>query len=235
MTVIEVINTARNILNEPLAVGRSFPDDTSSFWTDSVLISYYNIIQDEVQQEIVQVFEDFFITQTSINIVNGTINYSLPADFVKMRRVEDTKNDNTFEIPPITLNEKDREHTFLNTSAASWGNGYYIHGQSIVFDSTPTFTQNSAVKLYYIKRLGEVTAAGLAASTTSEIPQEANRALVWGIVSLALFQQQTENNFARTEFEKHLTRVKAQAENRQLQRPRHVKRSRRGAIRRGVI
>jgi len=89
VTLIETIDAARALLNEPLSADRSFPDNTSSFYTDSQLIDYFNIIQQDVSTEIMQTFEDYFLTQTNLTISGGVSDYDLPSRFVKVRRVED--------------------------------------------------------------------------------------------------------------------------------------------------
>lgn len=219
MTLIEVIDAARSILNEPLDSARSFPDNTSGFWTDNILMTYHNMVQQEIQQELIQTFEDFFVTQTNISIVNGTAEYNLPSDFVKLRRVEDIRQSPPAEILPVSLNHREvQEDGYL----ASAGEGrYYLRGTQIVLTDTPAFTNASAVRLHYIKRLADVTAS----TSTSEIPTEHHRLLIWGIVKLALHQQQSDTGMAEREYERHIARMKQQAEDRQLQRPRKVVRT----------
>ncbi len=219
MTLIEVIDVARQILNEPLDSSRVYPDNSSGFWNDDLLQNYFNLTQQEVQQELVQTFEDYFITDTTLNISAGQNRYAVPSDFLKMRRMEDIRNGGTpREILPTRLNLPNQAFGFNISSGGGFGHGYHIEADSIVFDNTPSFTDDSAVRLYYIKRLADVTAA----SDTSEIPDEHHRVLVWGVVKHALYQQQSENNFALVEFEKHLSRMNRQAETRQVQRPRKV-------------
>lgn len=223
MTLIQAIDRARIIINEPLASARTFPDNTSGFWTDAILADFHNLAQEEIQQEIIQAHEDFFLTQTSINIINGTAEYALPADFIKLRRVEDVRqgNANPVEIQPIRFNEKGQGRSVFVNSAAQYGGGYYIRDSRIVFDLTPTYTQNSAVLLHYIKRLPDVTAS----TNSSELPVEHHRAIVYGIVRLALWAQQSDTNKADSEYERQMSRIKSQVENRQSQRPRTVSRS----------
>lgn len=221
MTLIETIDAARGLLNEPLDSSRTYPDNTSSFWTDSILTTYFNIIQQEVQQEIIQTFEDYFLTSTDLAIVNGTSDYTLPTGFIKARRLEDRRVTTApVEILPCTINDRSGGGggKFTIASATVFAGGYYIRGNQIVLTDTPTYTNSAAIRLYYIKSLADVTAASL----TSEIPIEHHRVLVWGIVKYALFQQQSDNTLANAEYDKHMSNIKKQAENRQIQRPRRV-------------
>jgi len=219
MTLIEVIDAARDILNEPLSTARSFPDNSSAFWGDSTMTRYHNLVQTEVAQEIVQSFEDHFLTDTTFDISGNQSRYALPVDFNKVRRVEDIRNANSpVEIFPVRLNEGRYRSPLGSISGLGLQGGYHLEGDSIVFDSTPTFTTNSAVRMLYIKTLADVTAG----SDSSELPLVAHRALVWGIVKYCQLQQQADNIFAAQEFEKHISNIRKQAENRQIQTPRRV-------------
>lgn len=222
MTLLEVVDAARNLLNEPLESTRTFPDNTSSFWTDQMLMTYHNLIQQEVQQDIVQSYEDYFVTQAFLSVVAGTAEYAQPANTIKVRRVEDVRDAaNPVELIPVTLNQRGDEQFEPLNSAVKGAGAYYIRGQQIVLTDTPTFTNASAIRVHYVKLLSDVTAG----SGASELPAEHHRVLVWGVVKLALFQQQSDTTIATQEFEKHLTRLRAQVENRQVQRPRRVVRS----------
>ena len=91
MTLIEVIDTARFLLNEDLAASRTYPDDSSSFFKDTTLQRYFNIIQEEMQNEIIQTFEDYFLTSTFLSITAGCAGYLLPSGTIKVRRLEDVR------------------------------------------------------------------------------------------------------------------------------------------------
>jgi hypothetical protein len=185
-------------------------------------MGYHNLIQQEVQQEIIQTFEDYFVTQTNLSIVQGTAEYSLPSGFIKMRRVEDIRNSSApMEILPTSLNQRQNSFVQTMTSQALVPQQYYIRGSQLVLTDTPTYTDASAIRLHFLKSIPDVTAG----SNSSELPAEHHRVLVWGMVKLALFQQQSDTTLANQEFEKHLQRIKVQAENRQIQRPRKVVRT----------
>jgi hypothetical protein len=220
-TLIEVIDRARLLLNEPLDATRSFPDNTSTFYTDNALRNYVNLVQEECQQEMIQTFEDYFVTEAFLNISAGVAGYDLPSGLIKVRRVEDVGDNtsgHTTEVRPVSLNNKTPEN-FTYTSGTIRGGGYYIHGTRIVFTSTPTFTDSARLKIHYIKKIPDVTAA----SAISEIPLEHHGVLVWGTVKYALFQGQSDTARADEEYTKRMIKLKRDAETRQIQRPRKVK------------
>jgi hypothetical protein len=224
MTLIEVIDSARALLNEPLDSTRAFPDNTSSFWTDSVLTTYHNIVQQEVANEVIQVFEDYFLTSTNLGVSSGQAEYVLPSNFIKARRLEDIRQPEPTEIYPVRWSDKRIEtpHYSVQSSTYLGAGGYYLRGNTLVLTNTPTYTDSSAIRLYYIKSVPDVTAGSL----SSEIPIEHHKALVWGIVKYCLFQQQGDTTVANAEYQTHVNKIRSQAETRQVQRSRSVVRTR---------
>jgi hypothetical protein len=219
MTLIEVIDAARFLLNEDLDAARSYPDDTSSFFKDSTLQRFFNIIQEEVQNEIIDTYEDYFLTQTFLAITAGCAGYQMPSGTIKVRRVEDVRGSgDPVEIKPVTINDKG--YGFYELTSSVWkGGNYYLAGNELVLTSTPSFSNASAIRLHYIKRLPDVTAA----TGISEIPPNHHGTLVYGIYKMGLIQQQAPTDKAELEYEKRLNRLKKHAESRQVQRPRRVK------------
>ena len=219
MTLIQVIDAARALLNEPLPTARTFPDNTSSFWTDGILTSYHNLVQEEVQQEIIQADEDYFTTANFLAISAGTAEYNLHSNTIKVRRVEDVRGGGQpVEIRPVHLNQKDERFLPYPNSQALGAGGYYLKGGQIILTDTPTFTNASAIRVHFIPKIPDCTTS----SDVSEIPREHHRVLVWGIVKHSLFQQQSDITVASAEYEKHLSRIRQEIENRQTQRPRRV-------------
>lgn len=220
MTLIEVIDRARSLISDPLDTSRAFPDNTSSFFRDDVLMGYHNTIQEEVQNEIVQSFEDYFTTSTFFNVVDGCATYTMPSGTIKVRRVEDARTNSPIEIRPVSLNSKEtRINNYELVSSTFEGGGYYIVGNDIVLTNTPNFTDTASIKLYYVKKLSDITQA----TAASELPPEHHGVLVWGIVKMALFQEQSDTTKAEIEYEKRISRLRNFVENRQVQRPRVVK------------
>lgn len=227
MNLLEVVDAARILINEPLSTGRTFPDNTSSFWTDSQLTTFHNLIQQELQQLIIEADEDFFVTQSYLSIVAGTAEYTLPTSTIKVVRVEDNRDPaNPKELDPVTINNRESMYpaSYFLTSQAGWNGGYYLRGQQIVLTDTPTYTNASAIRVHFIERIVDVTAA----SNSSQLPGETHRALVWGVTKYALFQEQADQSYiqASAEYEKMQSRIKQEIENRKIQRTRRVTQSR---------
>ena len=220
-TVIELIDRARDLLNEPLDSTRTFPDDSSSFFKDTTLRRYLNISIEEVGNEIIAAGEGFFETQAFLDITAGTSHYTLPSGIVKIKRVEDVRaglDSRPVEINPVTINHRE-EGFYTNIIPANHANSYYLAGDSIVLTSTPSFTNASAIRIHYVKKPGEVSGG----TETTPIPTNHEGILVYGTLKQALFQMQADTTKADLEYEKRLSKLRKQVEQRQVQRPRRVR------------
>lgn len=231
-TLLEIVDLARSLLNEELSAGRTFPDDTSSFWRDTTLREYANRAQHEVAGMINQVHEFFFVTSTSITLSASVDEYALPLDVLKIVRVEDIVTENNpIELLPITFNDKDAYALNYNTGLLAVRENvgqprqYAIKGDRIVFRPRPASNQASAIRVHYIKRLSDLSAA----SDVSEVPDEWYELLGWGVVKKAQYQQEGDTTVAIAEFNRLSKGMMNSLENRQVQRPRFVKRKRMGA------
>lgn len=222
MTLIQVIDAARGLAGEPLSATRTFPDNTSSFWQDSVLTDYFNIIQSDMCQEIIQANEDFFTTHSDLNITNNCATYTLPSRFVLMRRVEDIRSSTPVEIAPVTLNNRSMID-FAKNDSQTFEQSYYLRGNDLVFDVTPTFNSTASYRMWYARTLPDISAA----TSVSEIPVEHHRIMVWGLLAMMQEEQQGDSSKAEQRYERGLQKMVKQVERRQTQRSRTVKRSRR--------
>lgn len=223
MTIIQIIDNVRALLAEPLDSARSFPDNTSSFWKDSDLNTYINNEQRIIANYLVQSYENYFVTSTSIDIVQDQKEYSVPADFKKALRLENFENSSSpRSIMPLGFNDLSEERVCINSSANGTVQAYAIKGNSFVFSPRPGKTQASGVKVHYIKQLSEYNSA----SSVSEIPPEFQELLVWGTVKRALFQQEATGESyvaAVNEYSRLLRELQRHSEDRQIQKPRRVK------------
>ena len=220
-TVVQIIDTARALINEPLESSRTFPDDTSSFFADSTLLKFFNSTQLEMANNIIDADENYFLTSTYLGISAGQAGYNLPSGTVKIKRVEDTRAGTTnlpTEIRPVTINNKG-EFIYEYATSVIAGGGYYIAGNQIVLTNTPSYTSDSAIRLFYVQKPLDVTAG----STVSAIPEQWHHVISYGVVKQALFSQQSDNKDAVLEYEKLMNALRKSIEDRQIQRSRRVK------------
>jgi len=221
--LIEAIDTARAMVNEPLEADRTFPDDTSSFFQDTTLLKFFNITQQEIANTIIQADENYFETNSFLDISAGTARYTLPSGTIKIKRVEDIRAGTTAlpqEIRPVTINRRN-EYVYETISSVVGGGGYYIQGNSIVLTQTPSFTNASSIRIHYVKKVNDMT--DIQGTAISDIPEEWHHILVYGVVKYMLFSQQSDNTSAEITYRSSLSDLKKSIDNRQIQRSRRVK------------
>ena len=226
MTLIQVIDAARQIVKDELDSARTFPNNSSSFFTDSEMTTWFNLTQKEVQNKLIQTFENFFVTSTSIDIVANQEEYSMPIDHVKIIRVEDIQNTSApIEVYPISFNDKERYTPIFNTNITALGyvHGYSIKGNSFIFRPRPDRSINSGVRVYYSKQIPDYVSA----TSCSIIPDNFHEALMWGVIRRAYAKQESTPealSMAEGNFNRLMKEMVNTAENRQVQRSRRVKR-----------
>jgi len=233
MTNLQVIDASRTILKDVLSSGRTFPDNTSSFYTDSEMLDWLHWVQWDMQQVLIQTFENWFITSTSVSLVAGTSEYPMPTDAagkpnsIKVLRLEDTDNPtNPLEIYPISFNDKEYFNSPLETIVTALGNvrSYAIKGNRFLVRPRPNV--GGSIKVYYSRRISSFDSA----SSISEIPEEYHEGLVLGVIKRGLVKGEATAEaltFATSEYSRFKNRMKTTAEHRQVQRPRYVKRRKR--------
>lgn len=228
MTTIQIIDMARDIIKSPLDASRTFPDDSSSFFKDSVLLNFLNRAQQEVQNRLVQTFENWFVTSTNISLSAGTESYDMPSGCLKILRMENIENSsNPIEIIPVSFNDKERFSNNMTTgiTAISISLHYAIAGEKILLKPTTTRSVTNAIRIYYIKRLDDLSTG----SSVSELPIEYHEILVWAILKKMAIMQESNPEFLSLvigEYNRLLAEMTVTAEDRQVQRPRFVKKNR---------
>jgi hypothetical protein len=187
VTVIETINEARKILKDKLDPSRSFPDNSSSFLEDGEMTNWYNWGQKEVQNLLIHSHENWFVTQTSVDIVNGTDEYAMPAGTIKIVRVEDRSDpDNTIEISPVPYNASNNYGLLIKQSGVSNLKCYSIRGNSIVLKPKPTYSKASGVGIHFVKIVDDLVSA----SSCSTIPDQYHELIMWTVVENGLIKQE---------------------------------------------
>jgi hypothetical protein len=228
MQLIEIIDLAREYLKDELDPSRSFPDDTSTFFKDTTLIRFFQSEQKRLQNKLVQSFENYFVTSTTISIVADQEDYGIPSATIKILRIEDIEEPkNPVALTPISFNQKDSLSGSPLVSYSNMGVGgfYAIRGDSIILRPIPTRSKPDALKMYYVKEIEDITSA----TSVSEIPTEYHELLAVGIALRGLIKQETSVETIaalKTHYNELFTEMAASAENRQIQGPRKVKKTR---------
>lgn len=109
-------------------VKRRLDIEEEDFMSDTELLDIANEAIDEIEAEIHDTYEDYYLTSANIAMVAGTQDYDLPSDIYaqKIRSVQ-YKESNTFyyEMMPININEimdvedsEDYRYMLINTASS---------------------------------------------------------------------------------------------------------------------
>jgi len=125
--------------------------ENSQHVTDEELTSYVNMAIAELHDLLIGAYSsDYYISSSTFSTAANVTNYSLPADFYKLRGVDAAINGDSYaSLRPFNFNERNR-----NDSFSSWGlmTGpsirYRLLGPNLVFSPAPDGIY--AIRLWYI-------------------------------------------------------------------------------------
>ena len=229
MTYLEIIDSAREFLKDELDSSRTFPDNSSTTLKDTEMLKWVNWAQRERQGDLVQTYEMWFVTSTSIDLVKDQEEYLMPTDCLKVIRLENIEDTSSpQEIFPISFNDKENYYDtiYRNISNAGEPGAYAIKGNSFIFRPRPGRAAASGVRVYYSKRAEWVNCSTLC----SILPEEYHELLIWDVVSKGLIKLEATPEaltVAISEKRRLERKLITTGENRQVQTPRTVKRVRR--------
>lgn len=229
MTIAEAINGARDLLKDSLATSRTMPDDSSSFFTDTEMLRWLNWTQLDIQKRLIDTFENWLVTTTQVTLTANVEELAMPSGCIKIVRAEDVTNTSApIEIHPINFNDKDSYNYWYQTQITQVGqvDAYAIYGNRLIFRPRPSTA--TPVRFYYCKALDDCDFVS-ASNTASLIPVQYHEMLVWGMVKRAMVKQEATAEaltVANAEYNNLMTELTRTAENRQVQRPRFIRRRR---------
>lgn len=135
-------------------------NSSGGFTTEDEQNEHINDAIRSIESRIHNLYEDYFLTKTTLSIVSGTSEYDFPSDIFadKIRRVlyKDSVNNtqkyeiryiqdlnDTMVLEDITANkELNLQFTMINSTSS---------GRKIKFYPTPDFTDSDRVTLWYIR------------------------------------------------------------------------------------
>jgi hypothetical protein len=144
------------------------------FITTDELMGYCNEAIDEAEAEIQGIYEDYFLTSESIDLVSGTSEYALPTDIYanKIRAliysngstiypVKRLKGSKEFVTLPLVQSGDDYRYILKNTAGT---------GPRLVLYPASRETSSSVLTIWYIRNAARITDD----SDTCDIPEFAN-------------------------------------------------------------
>ena len=140
--------------------------EQEEFVSESELRGYCNEAIDEAESEIHTLYEDYFLTYSTINMVSGTKEYSLPTDIYanKIRAVLHENGDLLYPMERIRFSDKFQDirstekfdtagryrYFLVNTSATNGVKMYIV--------PTPRDNLTGGVRIWYIRNANRITA-----------------------------------------------------------------------------
>jgi hypothetical protein len=125
-------------------------------WLDSDLTRIINKNYHRVVTAVIEVFENYYITEATTDMVASQQEYALPSDFLKIRRVEanydiDSANSSFSRCLPIDIDSIRYNLANNNAGVTILRNpAYYVQGNLIGFIPIPTNNGDEAIKLWYV-------------------------------------------------------------------------------------
>lgn len=188
-------------------------------FTDADINIALNIAQLQVQLEIVQANEDYFIdpNPTVINLVPGVERYALEADVLSVKRVEDGQTG--LDILPLDINEKVAPGTGLPGLVSAVPGNWYLLGNTIGF--TPPPSMSATVRYWYTPVLPDLTED----SHLSQIPRPYHDMIAVRAALDSFIKDEADVTNLRGLYAEYADRLKRTIMNRQNMAPKHVRRT----------
>ncbi len=130
--------------------------EDETFITPDEFLNYFNEAVDMVESAIHSIYEDYFLTTSSISLVSGTSTYSLPSDIYAQKIRAMLYSDGSAKIYNIKRIRKLDEISFLALPSNQANLFRYLItndgtvGLKIKFYPTPAET-NTNITLYYLR------------------------------------------------------------------------------------
>jgi len=113
-------------------------DLLKGYFTDPQLNRFVNDAQLEVQKQLIQAGQNYYVTVSDTQMIIGQKEYVLPSDFLHLHRLEvitsgyATTSESTSPVLPITINQQDRIPFTLG-----FPQGYYLKSNRIILIPSP--------------------------------------------------------------------------------------------------
>lgn len=154
LTAQQIVDTAIDLADMRYS---KFVDQSDT--TDSELLRYLNIAYRDFYNTVLQSNNQYFTTNTTINVVGGQDTYDLPADFYKLDGVDlQVSADGRYlTLRPFMFAERNKFRAGLAFTNSPYGQvfKYLLVGNKIRFLPLPSM--NSTVQLWYTPNPTKIT------------------------------------------------------------------------------
>lgn len=151
--------------------------EEETFITQDELLGYGNEAVDEVERQVHNIYEDYFLTRGTINLVSGTEEYDLPDDIyaMKIRSIVYRNGTSVWKVQKIRDWHKFEQYEVEQTGTSSYSQyGYFLLNQTagspkLLLAPTP-IENGSFLKIWYLRNANELVDD----DSILDIPEAAN-------------------------------------------------------------
>ncbi len=142
-------------------------DEQQGYFNPADCLQWINLAQRQVQMELLQAGQNWYMTPVETPTVYAQADYVLPSDFMVEHRVElvlsgTGTTENRQPLTAITTNQQDLVTINLGNPSA-----YYIKKDRITISPTPQ-VGNQVLRLYYSPRVVDLTST----SDSPDVPEQ---------------------------------------------------------------
>jgi len=144
-------------LSEIRTLALSYLDDAQSgYFTNAIMLQFINKAAREVQKQLLQAGENYYVTASQTTLVQNQQEYILPSDFRKTHRVEvitagTAPNESKIPLESISLNQQD----ILSNSATGVPNAFVIKKNRLILFPAPD-SSSYVMRLWYSYRIADM-------------------------------------------------------------------------------
>lgn len=205
---------------ELITLAKEYADlNNSGFVSDASWTLFVNIAQKRTFGTLCALHEDYFLTSSNFNLVNGTQDYNLPADFWKIRGVDFLPGgvaDQAYTVYPYNWAQRNRLKylTVFSPPLYSSNLRYRLLASTIRFEPIPS-DSTTVARLWYIQAPTDLAID----SSTTIIPDMFMEYLCLQAAYQALRKQEVDLTFIREDIKEAREDMKEAAKKRKADLP----------------
>lgn len=194
----------------------SLDDLNGTYFTSTQVNVWLNNAQREVQKQLLQAGENYYVQRWQTTLVVNQTDYVLPTDFVKLHRLEIVMsglapNEEISLVEPITINQQD-----LFPNGASTPAGYYIKKNRLVLCPPPDTAL--VMRMYYSPLVADMSLD----ADVPDVPTEYQEYIAVLAILEGLFKDGREAGPFLEKKKYYLELMKHNASNRREDQPRGI-------------
>lgn len=157
-------------------VERDLATEEELFIQPEELLGYFNEAIDQAEQEVLSLYEDYFLSRSTLAIVQGAEEYSLPSDMYahKIRRVIFNNNTDLYAVDRLRDWKKFEQYADENRYQTQYPYRYFLYnpsaGQAKFLLVPPSRDTGSFITIWYIRNANVLTVD----ADILDIPEAAN-------------------------------------------------------------